>query len=241
MESKYKSLAVVIPIYNEEKLVRNTVSRVIAEISKLKNPSFLLFVNDGSHDQTLKIVVKLQKKYKNKLIIVSHEKNLGYGAATQTGINYALKNNIDYILFMDSDLTNNPLDIKRFAKEMELSIDCVKGSRYIKGGKAIGVPKIKVLISRLGNFIASSLFNIKINDCTNGFRMVKVSRFKNEKLSEKGFPIIMEELYILKKKHSKIKEIPVTLTSRKLGKSHFNYSLKTFFNYLKYPIKSIWV
>ncbi len=241
MVSKSKSLIIIIPIHNEEKIIETTVIRVVNELNKISVPVSLLLIDDGSTDKSAEIVLNLRKRFSKKIEYIKHPKNKGYGQAIQTGIEYGLKRKIDYALFMDSDLTNNPQDIKKFVKVIDNGFDCVKASRYIKGGKVSRVPKKKVVLSRIGNFFASIIFNINVKDCTNGFLMLKLEGFRKITLKEKGFAVIMEELYYLKKQKARFKEIPVTLTSRGEGKSHFKYSFKTFYSYLKYPIKSSWL
>jgi glycosyltransferase involved in cell wall biosynthesis len=239
MVSKSKSLLIVIPAYNEEKIIEKTIKEVIKEIKNLNVTTKLLVVNDGSNDNT-SIIIKKTIKKSNDVILSNHKTNKGYGAAIQTGIDYANKKKFKYALFMDSDLTNNPKDIKKFADNIKYDYDCVKASRYIKGGKTQNIPLSRLYISKFGNNIASILFNVGVKDCTNGFLMLKPSFFKKIKLKEKDFAVIMEEMYYLKKKNAYIKEIPVTLINRELGKSSFNYKFRTFFDYLKYPIKSLW-
>ncbi len=241
MVLKSNSLAVIIPVHNEEKIIEETSDKVLKVLKSLPIRSRLVIVNDGSTDLTKEIIEKSIKRNPNILNIININKNKGYGNAIQAGIEYCIKGKIDYTLFMDSDLTNDPSDIKKFANEINQNYDCIKASRYIKGGKIQGVPAEKIIISRLGNLIASFLFNVGVKDCTNGFRMVRIDKFRKIKLREKGFPVIMEEIYYLKKRKAKFKEIPVTLKNRKTGTSHFKYSFKTFYSYLKYPVKSLWL
>lgn len=240
MVFKSKSLIIIIPVHNEEKIIKRTVIRVVNQLNKISVPASLLIVDDGSTDKSAEIILNLRKRYSKKIKYIKHSKNQGYGQAVKTGIKYGLKQKVDYGLFMDSDLTNNPSDIKKFVKIIDDGFDCVKASRYIRNGKVFKVPWQKVFLSRVGNLIASLIFNINIKDCTNGFLMLGLEKFRNIELKEKGFAVIMEELYCLKKQKAKFKEIPVTLTDRKKGSSHFSYSFKTFYSYLKYPIKSIW-
>lgn len=242
MESKSNkhSLCIIIPMYNEEKGAAACIDAISKEIVKINYRTQLLIVNDGSTDKTLEILKNKQKQYK-KLIIITHLKNKGYGKALQTGIREAVKEHFTYGLFMDSDLTNNPKYIKSFAQLMKENYDCVKASRYIKNGKVIGVSWYRRIISILGNSIASKTFAVGINDCTNGFRMVKLELLKKLRFHENSFPIILEEMYYLKKKHAKFLEIPVVLTARKNTKSHFTYKPVMFYNYFKYTVQAIFI
>ena len=167
--------------------------------------------------------------------------NAGYGYALKQGLNKAEEENFDYALFMDSDLTNDPKDIYKFTDTLKYDPDCVKASRYIKGGGTKNVPLKRQIISRIANYISSLFFGLGIKDCTNGFRMVRLSKIKRINFQEKSFPIILEELYYLKQKNAKILEVPVILSSRSKSKTNFTYRPSTFINYGKYAIKALFL
>ena len=228
-------------MFNEEKNAGNCIDSVVKEINKLHGNIKLFVVNDGSTDKTLSIIKNKKTIYKNRLEVVSCNLNAGYGYALKQGINKAAENNFDYVLFMDSDLTNDPKDIYKFTESLKYDPDCVKASRYIKGGGIKKVPLKRQIISRIANFISSLFFGLGIKDCTNGFRMVKLSKIKDLNFREKSFPIIFEELYYLKKRNAKIIEVPVILSSRIKTKTNFTYSPSTFYNYFKYAIKALFV
>lgn len=235
----YHSLGIIIPMYNEEKGVEACIDSIMKVIIKLPVVKKLIVINDGSKDSTLKILQAKQGKYKTKLIIITYKKNMGYGGALQQGIKKAISLNLEYALFMDSDLTNDPKYIADFAKEIPNAYDCVKASRFIKGGSMKGVPLKRKLFSLLGSFIARNLFRIGIRDCTNGFRMIKLHRLRNIHFKENNFSLILEELYYLKRMHATFKEIPSILTSRKEGKTNFTYTRQLLFSYLKYSLKAL--
>ena len=238
LSSKPHTLAVIIPMYNEEKGVERCVTQVMKILPTLKVSKARLFMtDDGSKDETPKILKQLQKKYPKDLVVVTHPKNKGYGAGLQTGAREALQQGFEFGVFMDSDLTNRPEFLPEFVIAMDGRIDCVKASRYTKGGKMVGVPFKRRIISHTGNLIASPLFGAGIKDCTNGFRMVRLEKLKKIKLRENNFSIIMEEMYELLKRGAKFKEIPNTLTSRLDTKTHFRYKPSIFWDYGKYPLK----
>ena len=243
MESTYKhlTLCIIIPMHNEEQGAAKCIDEVVKVISNLRVKTKLIVVNDGSKDKTLKILQKQNSKYKNKLIIISYHKNLGYGGALRTGIKEGIKLQFDYGIIMDSDLTNDPKFIPQFVNEIPNGYDCVKASRYVKGGKVINVPFKRQIISIVGNTFASLFFHVNIRDCTNGFRMIKLSSVRDIPYKENDFSHILEELYYLKKKHAAFKEIPVTLLTRHQGASHFNYTPSIFWHYFKYTMKAFLV
>lgn len=228
-------------MYNEENGAEKCIHEVIKVIKKIQFPIKLLVINDASTDKTLTILEKEEKKYKKFLIIESHTTNKGYGGALQTGIKRALKLGFTYAIFMDSDLTNDPRFIANFAKEIPNGYDCIKASRYVKGGKMSEVALTRQIISIIGSIIARNLFRIGIKDCTNGFRMVKLNMLKGIIFRENNFSIILEELYYLKKKKASFKEIPSVLTARKNSPSNFDYKPQILFDYLKYAIRAFFV
>jgi len=241
MKQTKAPLAIIIPMYNEELSAKKCVNEVVAVIKKIHHPIQLLVVNDGSKDATEKILLDEQKKHKTYLTVVTYKRNKGYGGALREGIKTAVTKGFYYGLFMDSDLTNDPKYVKDFVKVIPQNYDLVKASRYIKHGKMKGVPLKRWIMSHLASIIARNLFNMGIRDVTNGFRMVRLELLKDAKFKENSFPIILEELYILKTKHAKTSEIPNILTSRKNSTSHFQYNYATMWGYLKYAIKASFV
>lgn len=238
MKNFRDSLGIIIPIYNEELIVGKCIEKVIQEIKKLKINTKLIVVNDGSTDNTSKILNTKKKLYKKYLTILTHKRNRGYGKATQTGIEEAVKKRYIWCLHMDSDLTNDPKYIKSFVRSISSNYDCIKASRYINGGKVKNVSFFRQTISTIGNYIASLLFGVGIKDCTNGFRMVRLEAVKKIHFKEENFSIILEELYYLKKQGAQFKEIPYILTARKSSESHFKYNIDIFIDYFTYAIKA---
>lgn len=232
------TLGVIIPMYNEEKVSSRTIEEVLKVLKKIQISSKLIVIDDGSSDGTPAILKQKIKKYPNNLVVLTHKKNAGYGGATQTGIKYALKNNIEWCLHMDSDLTNPPKYIPKFIEQISESIDCVKASRYIKGGKVKNAPQFRVIISFVGNLLAAFFFRVGIRDCTNGFRIVRTKMLKGIQFKENNFSIILEELYYLKKRGARFVEIPNVLYARTNTTSHFRYKPKIFYDYFKYAFKA---
>jgi len=239
LKFKKNSIAIIIPMYNEEVSASNCVDKVVKELSKIKNFTKLLAINDGSKDKTLEILNQKHKVYKNKVEVISYPKNKGYGHALSTGIKQAIKDGFEYYITMDSDLTNDPKYIHDFINAMSNKVDCVKASRYIDNGKVLNVPLFRRVVSIVGNNLAELFLGLGIKDYTNGFKMVRLSLLKGVKFKENNFSIILEEIYHLKKRGAKFAEIPNTLTVRKNSKSHFRYTPEIFYDYFKYLVLSL--
>jgi dolichol-phosphate mannosyltransferase len=238
-QSDGPSFCVIIPMFNEQAGAEACVTRVTAELRKLGNHAVLVVVNDGSSDETGATLNRLQPHLKD-FHLLEHDVNRGYGAALRTGSAFAVEAGFDYCLFMDSDLTNDPADVRRFATEMEQGTEVIKASRFVHGGDMKGVPWRRAAVSRLGNWVASILFRVGVRDCTNGFRAVKTSILAQMQLSERGFPIIVEELYQSVFLAQTFAEIPVTLTNRAdtLRLTSFTYDAATIRKYLGYALKA---
>ena len=225
-------------MFNEEVGAQNCVISILDELGNIQNQSMLIVVNDGSSDGTRIKLAELKKAGLN-FISLDHDVNKGYGKALQTGIAVAIKNDCDYILFMDSDLTNHPNDIPAFVEQMHKNIDIIKATRYSNGGRVEGVPLYRWIISWFGNKFAKFLFQFQITDSTNGFRAVKSKLLKDIDFKENDFSIIMEELYLTRRSAKSHVNVPVKLTNRSndLRKSSFSYKPEIFIKYLKYPVK----
>lgn len=234
------NFALAIPVYNEEKNI-DILFRVLLKSHLIKDKAckYIIFINDGSHDKTISLLKKNIHKSK-KFIHLNHKNNLGYGAALKTAISFA-KNKSDYIVFIDSDLTNPLVDIKKISIFMNKNIDFIQGNRYKKD--LLRIDYNRRLIGIIGNYISRLLMNMKISDYTSGFRAVKLSLYSGIQLNENDFSIIMEEKYKLKKHIKTISEFPTKLSKRKsqIGQSSFNYSFKLISKYLYYCIASFFV
>lgn len=234
-------VCIVVPMYNEEVLARRSVETILSYVNQLPAGVILLVVNDGSDDQTGEILKDLVEKVNSgRLYVLSNEVNMGYGGALRTGIRFAVENNFDYVLFMDSDLTNHPRYLDQFYHKMKENWDYIKATRYSNGGGMEGVPWIRRLNSRLGNKIARFLYGLPLTDLTNGFRAVRVKILSRINTKENGFAVIMEELYQAKRLTKSFCEIPYVLTARSEdeGGTHFSYTPKIYMQYLNYAFKS---
>ena len=237
--SGLSSFAVVVPMFNEEQGAERCVREIARVLATMPHHTALIAVNDGSSDGTA-TALQLAAAAEPKLEVITHPQNRGYGAALATGARHAAERGFDYALFMDSDLTNSPDDIPRLAAAMSDEVDVIKATRYSNGGSIQGVPFYRVAISAVGNRIARALFRLPVHDCTNGFRAVRSRLLRDMQLAERGFAVIMEELYWCRFMTDRYAEVPVVLTSRGGDRrpTSFVYRPSVFWRYLKYPLRA---
>ena len=163
-------LSLVIPAYNEEAVIENTVRAFHTELSKEKIDHEILVVNDNSKDSTENILKSLEKEIK-ELRHVNNTPPNGFGFAVRAGLENFTG---DCVALVMADLSDRPVDLVTYFRTMEQgNYDCVFGSRFIKGGKTIDYPKNKIFLNRLTNNIIKVLFGIRYNDVTNAFKLYK--------------------------------------------------------------------
>ncbi len=202
-------ILVIIPAYNEEENIVDTVNAVIEEI-----PEFdYVVINDCSKDQTLK------KCRENDINVLALPINLGIGGAVQTGYKYALMKGYDYAVQVDGDGQHDPKYLKKMLDMMiSEEADMVIGSRFIeKEGFQ------SYVIRRLGIRYFSSLIKlltgIRITDPTSGLRMVGrrvIEMFARDYPRDYPEP---ESVVSVLKRNMKVVEIPVVMRDRQGGRS----------------------
>lgn len=193
----------VIPAYNEEQ----SIEKVINSLNKhgYKN---LIIIDDGSKDNTSKIVKKYCKK---GVVLLEHIINRGQGAALKTGIDYALKqHNCKYIVTFDSDGQHRISDLGKFIEPLEKGeCDIAIGSRFLEKNSRNLVPLKKKILLKGALFITLLLSNIELTDTHNGYRVMNKKAAKKINITLDGFEHASEILDEISKKKIRYEEIPV--------------------------------
>lgn len=230
MKIKDKKVLVIIPAYNEEKNIINTVKK----IEKLKIKNYIIdyvVINDGSIDKTKQILIE------NKINYIDLACNLGIGGGMQTGYKYAFYNNYDIAIQFDGDGQHNESYIKNLLETIDNN-DLVLGSRFVRE-----LSKFKsTLLRRSGINFLSFLIKLctgqTVKDVTSGFRAVNkktIALFATNYPDDYPEP---ETLVILIKKGYKVKEIAVEMNEREHGVSSIS-SLKSIYYMFKVSIAII--
>lgn len=202
-------ISVVLPIYNEEAVLKKSLEDVMEKMKRLVPTFEVLAVDDGSKDKTSAILNDFKKKYKN-VSIVTHVKNKGYGAVIKSGVKYA---KYEWIFFTDADLQFNVLELKKFlpfAKQNEFVIGFRK--RRAEGAR-------RRIISHTYNRIIRMLFGFSIKDVDCAFKLMKKSSLQKIKLQSNSFFVSCELMVKAAKKKYTIKELPVQHYKRAKGES----------------------
>jgi len=126
----------------------------------------IVVVDDGSSDKTWEMVVEQAKKI-SELKPCRNDGAHGFGRAVSYGLR---QTNGDAVVIMMADESDDPRDVVKYWLELNSGVDCVFGSRFIKGGGVIDYPVFKLILNRIANFFIQVLFCIRFNDTTNAFK-----------------------------------------------------------------------
>jgi len=163
-------LSIIIPAYNEEESLGETLDNIEKALEQIKIPHEILIINDNSSDNTLKVLEDYALKYSSIRYLTNEGPN-GFGYAIRKGLENFTG---DCVAIMMADLSDSPYDLIKFYTTMlEGNYDCVFGNRFTKGGKTIDYPKVKKMINRIANWIIRITMRINYNDTTNAFKLYK--------------------------------------------------------------------
>lgn len=220
------NVVIIIPTYNEEGHIGETLKLLQHEISRIKNHAFDILVFDScSADRTIPYVKSLQVKFNNIHLVVEDKKS-GLGGAYIQAMRYVMTHfNADVVFEFDADGSHQPKYIPVMMAAIDNGADVVVGSRYVPGGKIEANWAFhRRMISRVGNYVARLFLTRKYHDITSGFRVTKVSLLKDiplENLLSKNYAYKIHLFWELHQRTDAIVEVPITFLDREHGVSKF--------------------
>jgi glycosyltransferase involved in cell wall biosynthesis len=224
--SKEPQLSVVCPVYNEGGNIGPLIARLEREIAI---PMELIVVFDKDDDDTLPALAKLSPRFPVRTV----KNHFGRGAlnAIKSGFREA---RCEATLVIMADLSDDLRIVGRMQELIHDGADVVCGSRYMKGGRHIGGPFLKGLMSRVAGLSLHYLAGIPTKDVTNSFKMYRTKFLESlEFESTGGFEIGMEAVVKAHVSGGRVAELPSTWTDRVAGESRFQL-WKWLPNYLRW-------
>lgn len=207
-------ISVVVPIFNEEANVRELHKKLKEAVLRLGQNFEIIFVDDGSHDNTFNILKTL-----SPLKIIRHRRNFGQAAAVDAGISHAIG---DIIVTMDGDLQNDPEDIGRLIAKINDGYDIVMGWRKDRHDSFF-----RKVHSRLANWLSGAVSGLHLHDHACAIRAYRRELFNNLNITLYGEMHIFLPVYLVSR-GAKITEIIVKHHERTggLSKHHFMRGVK---------------
>lgn len=155
------------PARDEEESLPSTLRDLHNAFAAAGVPHEIVVVDDGSKDRTWPVLQDLRSEI-STLAPIQNPGPHGFGRAIVYGLNH-MKG--DAVAIMMADASDSPLDaIKYWRLLNDEGFECAFGSRFIKGGKVIDYPWVKLFVNRLANLFIKLLFRIPLNDTTNAFK-----------------------------------------------------------------------
>lgn len=236
------SLTIAVPFYNEEDSIKNFKMQLESLLNKLKDVSIkVLLVDDGSNDNTHALLHDLFHMNED-VHIIQHANNQNLGGFLKTCQNLCTT---DYIVFLDSDCTFDPMLILEMIKTRNFGqIDIINGSPFHPNGSLKGVKKSRSLLSKISNLSYRLLINRNVYTYTSIFKMYKSSVFKKVQIKTIGFVSVCEVFVKCLLNGASVVEFPCNLELREYGeskirilqsvKNHFLFLSKLIFIKLKF-------
>lgn len=231
-------ILVGIPILNEI----GNVEPLICELLALDIRISLFIVDDSPISSETKI---MEREFPKERFFFRHRsKRMGVGSAHQEIILFGSSNHFDYVVTMDGDGTHSSRDIPKLLKAIQYS-DLVIGSRFMNGGDLRDWTLSRRLSTKTAHVITKLATRTSL-DCTSGIRAYNLKTTNYEKLLRKlpsDYRFFYSSTFRLLANNIKIRQVPVILESRNLGKSKMNLGLATklilslFFGSLGFVLK----
>ncbi|HEX6848080.1 MAG TPA: glycosyltransferase family 2 protein [Chitinophagaceae bacterium] len=194
-----KSIFVIIPCYNEAKVIRNTVNEV------LEKGYTVVIVDDCSKDHSRRQLSGLPVYY------LHHRVNMGQGASLQTGIEFAKRKGAKYFVTFDADGQHDINDVPGMVAYLEKeNADIVFGSRFLQGAKT-NVSRSRSFALNLGRYISYLVSGIMLSDSFNGLRLFSKQTADKIKIRENRMVHPVEFLVLTAANKLKHVEYPVSI------------------------------
>jgi len=203
-------ISIVVPVYNEQENIRPLCESIIKTMQTLDHDYEIIFVDDGSTDDTLQALLDSKKMSRHVKAIVLR-KNFGQTASMSAGFDYAQG---QVIVSMDGDLQNDPADIPKLLKGIEEGYDIVSGWRVNRKDKLLArkVPSV------VANWLISKITGVKLHDYGCSLKAYKPDVIKSIKLYGEMHRFIPA---LASWNGAKILEIPVSHNPREFGESKY--------------------
>lgn len=189
-----------LPVYNE----RAHVARVLDEVRRYSDE--VLVVDDGSTDGTTELLAR-----RDDILLVTHERNAGYGAALRSAFEFAQRAEYDVLVTIDCDGQHEPQRIPQFVERCR-DVEMVSGSRYLRAFPGdTPPPEARRRINELLTAELNGQLGLNLTDAFCGFKAYRVAALEDLHLTETGYAMPLELWVQASALGWRIAELPIPL------------------------------
>ena len=204
-------ISVVIPVKDEQESLPELYRKLDGELSKLGKSYELVFVNDGSEDNSGQALAELRAK-DSRVRVIEFTRNFGKSAALSAGFELAAGN---YIVMIDADLQDDPKELGRFIEKLDQGFDLVSGWK-----KKRRDPASKLVLSRIYNSVVRWISGVKLHDFNCGYKAMTRQALEGVRLYGELHRYLS---VMIAYRGYKVGEIEVEHHARRFGKSKFGF------------------
>jgi glycosyltransferase involved in cell wall biosynthesis len=210
MASGQIDLSIVVPLFNEQESILPLYEGLLAVLRGLNRPYEIIFINDGSVDNTYAVLCRLAEKDR-AVKVINLRRNFGQTAAMAAGFDHAHGR---VIIPMDGDLQNDPVDIPLLLAKLEEGYDIASGWRKDRQDKEV----IRKVISRIANWLIGLITGVKLHDSGCSMKAYRAEILKGTRLYGEMHRFIPALANLM---GARICEVPVTHHARQFGQSKY--------------------
>jgi dolichol-phosphate mannosyltransferase len=214
---------VVIPTFLEAENIADVLRRVRAAAPGVD----VLVVDDSSADGTADLARAAGEELGQVDVLVRPGKG-GLGVAYRAGFERGFAEGYEVLVQMDADLSHDPAALPQLLAEIDAGADVAIGSRYVAGGSVPHWPFARRVLSRVGNFYASTVLGLKVRDATAGYRAYRAEILRvvvADATKATGYGFQVELSYRAHRRGATIVEVPITFNDRVRGESKMSWHI----------------
>ncbi|GIX44826.1 MAG: glycosyltransferase family 2 protein [Candidatus Hydrogenedentota bacterium] len=213
MNAKIHSLSIFFPCYNDAGTIASMVILANRVAREFTEDYEIIVVDDGSRDGSREVLDELQSILPDRIKLVLHDKNRGYGGALRSGFATASK---EWVFYTDGDAQYDPRELRELIKKVSEEVDVVQGYKIKRHD-----PWYRILIGELYRLSMKVLFSLKIRDVDCDFRLIRRSVLQKFHLTQDSGVICLELVKKLHMAGARFTEVGVTHHFRAYGHSQF--------------------
>ena len=212
---RHRSFLIVIPTFNE----RENLPRIVDRVLSASSDADVLVIDDCSPDGTADVARDLARQ-SDRVILIERPSKMGLGSAYLRGFKESLTNGYRGVCTMDADNSHDPSVLPAMFGLLN-GADLVIGSRYVPGGDT-NQGLARRANSTIANFLARTVLDLPVKDCTSGYRLYSVDLLRKLDLTDlrsRGYSLLVELLCEVVERGGRVAEVPIEFRDRCAGES----------------------